>query len=97
MEKYEPTVKRQHNSPNYQHGSMPHGHPKHPTCDDYPNEIFHQSDYAYAYYEPGAPMRHQNIPARYYEEPGPSREPPPNSIRALLSTVSFRVKIEAFC
>lgn len=51
---------------------------------DYLNEIHHH-DYAYAYYEPGAPMRHQNIPD-CYEEAGPSRAPPPNSIRALLST-----------
>ena len=52
--------------------------------DDYLNEI-HHLDYAYAYYEPGVAMRHQNIPD-YYEEAGPSRAPPPNSIRALLST-----------
>lgn len=83
MEKYEPTVKH-HHSPNHrglvtlsQHNHKPHG--------DYLNEA-HHSDYAYAYYEPGAPMRHQNIPAGYYEEAGPSRAPPPNSIRALLST-----------
>jgi hypothetical protein len=85
MEKYEPTVK--HHSPNHRghvtmshsngHGPKPHG--------DYLNDI-HHSDYAYAYYEPGAPMRHQNIPAGYYEEAGPSQPPPPNSIRALLST-----------
>lgn len=53
--------------------------------DDYLNEIHHHMDYAYAYYEPGVPMRHQNIPD-YYEEAGPSRAPPSNSIRALLST-----------
>lgn len=83
MEKYEPTVKH-HHSQNHRgqvtlsgHSHKPHG--------DYSNEI-HHSDYAYAYYEPGAPMRHQNIPAGYYEEAGPSRPPPPNSIRALLST-----------
>lgn len=52
--------------------------------ENYLNEIHHM-DYAYAYYEPGMPMRHQNIPD-YYEEAGPSRAPPPNSIRALLST-----------
>lgn len=82
MEKYEPTVKRHpmcfgvmlsHNNKNAQH------------C-VFSNEI-NQSDYAYAYYEPGVPMRHQNIPASYYEEAGPSQTPPSNSIRALLSTV----------
>jgi hypothetical protein len=53
---------------------------------NYLSEI-QQSDYAYAYYEPGAPMRHQNIPsASFYEEAGPSRPPPPNSIRAILTT-----------
>jgi hypothetical protein len=80
MEKYEPTVKS-HNSPG--HRTLAH---KPPTNGDYLNDM-HHSDYAYAYYEPGAPMRHQNIPANgYYEEAGPSRAPPPNSIRALLST-----------
>lgn len=81
MEKYEPTVK-QHLSPNHRgHVTLSHK----PQTGEYLNEIHHH-DYAYAYYEPGAPMRHQNIPAGYYEEAGPSRPPPPNSIRALLST-----------
>jgi hypothetical protein len=57
-----------------------------PHGGEYLNEMIHHHDYAYAYYEPGAPMRHENIPAGYYEEAGPSRAPPPNSIRALLST-----------
>ncbi|CRK89834.1 CLUMA_CG003485, isoform A [Clunio marinus] len=84
MEKYEPTVKH-HHSPNHRgHVTLSHNNHK-PSHSDYPNEI-HHSDYAYAYYEPGAPMRHQNIPAGFYEEAGPSRPPPPNSIRALLST-----------
>jgi hypothetical protein len=83
MEKYEPTVK-QHHSPNHRgHVTLSHGNHK-PQHDDFLNEI-HHLDYAYAYYEPGAPMRHQNIPG-YYEEAGPSKEPPPNSMRALLST-----------
>ena len=47
------------------------------------NEI-HQ-DYAYAYYEPGMPMRHQNIPG-YYEEASSSKPVPANSMRALMST-----------
>lgn len=58
----------------------------HKHFDDYAIET-HPSDYAYAYYEPGAPMKHQNIPADYYEEAGSSsilRERAPNSIRALL-------------
>lgn len=80
MEKYEPTVQHHHSPNDRAHVTMPHK--PHVDC---PNET-HQSDYAYAYYEPGAPMRHQNIPAGYYEEAGPSRIPPPNSIRALLST-----------
>jgi hypothetical protein len=87
MEKYEPTVK-QHHSPNHRgHVTLSHnnGGQNLKPQGDYLNEI-HHSDYAYAYYEPGAPMRHQNIPAGYYEEAGPSRPPPPNSIRALLST-----------
>lgn len=87
MEKYEPTVKH-HHSPNHRgHVTLSHNNSavNHKPHGDYQNEI-HHSDYAYAYYEPGAPMRHQNIPAGYYEEAGPSRPPPPNSIRALLST-----------
>lgn len=85
MEKYEPTVKQHHHSPNHR-GHVTLSHNNHNKQNgDYTNEI-HPSDYAYAYYEPGAPMRHQNIPAGYYEEAGPSRAPPPNSIRALLST-----------
>lgn len=83
MEKYEPTVKH-HQLPNHRdHVTL--SHHNHKLHGDYSHEI-HHSDYAYAYYEPGAPMRHQNIPAGYYEEAGPSRAPPPNSIRALLST-----------
>lgn len=89
MEKYEPTVKNHsHNhSPNHRgHVTLSHHHHgnKMTPQDNYLNEIHHM-DYAYAYYEPGMPMRHQNIP-EYYEEAGPSRPPPPNSIRALLST-----------
>lgn len=55
-------------------------------------EIDIQSEYAYAYYEPGAPMRHRNIPSNtFYEEAGPSctlsaRAKPSTSIRAILST-----------
>ncbi|KAG5682619.1 hypothetical protein PVAND_011961 [Polypedilum vanderplanki] len=85
MEKYEPTVKNHHNHRGHvtlSHQKAQQQFPMHNT--EYLNEI-HQMDYAYAYYEPGAPMRHQNIPD-YYEEAGPSRAPPPNSIRALLST-----------
>lgn len=44
-----------------------------PTC--------HQ-DYSYAYYEPGAAMRHSNMQSPVA---GPSTAPPPNSIRALLA------------
>lgn len=85
MEKYEPTVKH-HQSPNHRgHVTLSQSNGKPPGSGDYLNEVHHH-DYAYAYYEPGAPMRHQNIPAAYYEEAGPSRPPPPNSIRALLST-----------
>lgn len=40
----------------------------------------HQQDYSYAYYEPGAAMRHSNVPL-----PEGLSNPPPNSIRALLS------------
>lgn len=39
-----------------------------------------QQDYSYAYYEPGAAMRHSNVPL-----PEGVTNPPPNSIRALLS------------
>lgn len=54
-----------------------------------------QSEYAYAYYEPGVPMRHRNIPSNatsFYEEAGPScstssrSHEPSTSIRAILST-----------
>jgi hypothetical protein len=97
MEKYEPTTVKSHSHSRRGHVTLSHQkqlqqqqqqqqHPQHYPMHsgDYLNEI-HQMDYAYAYYEPGAPMRHQNIPD-YYEEAGPSRAPPPNSIRALLST-----------
>jgi hypothetical protein len=88
MEKYEPTVKHHHShnhSPNHRgHVTLSQQGNKLTPQDNYLNEIHHM-DYAYAYYEPGVPMRHQNIP-EYYEEAGPSRPPPPNSIRALLST-----------
>lgn len=40
-------------------------------------------DYSYAYYEPGAIMCHSNIPTPE-EVAGPSQQPPPNSMRALL-------------
>lgn len=99
MEKYEPTVKHHHNSsPSHQRGhpvTLSQGN--HRPQGDYSNEI-HHSDYAYAYYEPGAPMRHQNIPAgAFYEEAGPSRAPPPNSIRALLSTARKNNMQRASC
>ncbi|XP_055389720.1 formin-J-like isoform X2 [Condylostylus longicornis] len=47
---------------------------------------FHH-DYSYAYYEPGAAMRHSNIPTPEQQDvsESPNRPPPPNSIRALLS------------
>ena len=70
MEKYEPCVP--HHSPKRERPHRPHL-----------NEI-HQ-DYAYAYYEPGMPMRHQNIPG-YYERASTSKPAPPNSMRALMST-----------
>lgn len=92
MEKYEPTHKhRTSSSKTNTTGHPSKGHPSHHSCQpkssshlnqDYLNDI-HQ-DYAYAYYEPGMPMRHQNIPG-YYEEAGPSRPPPANSMRALMS------------
>lgn len=44
-----------------------------PTC---------PQEYAYAYYEPGTPMRHSNVQSPVA---GPSAVPPPNSIRALLA------------
>lgn len=75
MEKYEPTAKYHHK----------HNQHRPPQAGEYLNDVQHH-DYAYAYYEPGAPMRHQNIPAGYYEEARPSRTLPSNSIRALLST-----------
>jgi len=100
MEKYEPTVKQHHHTSSSSNSNNNRGHATlsaaaasqsqhnnhhHKPHGDYLNEI-HQLDYAYAYYEPGMPMRHQNIPGCYYEEAGPSRPPPPNSIRALLNT-----------
>lgn len=88
MEKYEPAQKHQnsfnttgHSSKyNQNHSYQQKNSPF--TNQDRLNEI-HQ-DYAYAYYEPGAAMRHQNIPG-CYEEAGPSRPPPANSMRALMS------------
>lgn len=57
-----------------------HAHATHPHA---------QHDYSYAYYEPGAAMRHSNIPPPEMV-PGSAHTihhapPPPNSIRALLS------------
>jgi len=69
MERYEPSTSR---SPVT---ASPHSSPYH---------SHHQHDYSYAYYEPGAPMRH----APPTSDPGPSRAPPPNSMRALLNTAS---------
>lgn len=82
MEKYEPTVKNHQSLKQRGHATVSPNHKPHSDCF---NEI-QQLDYAYAYYEPGAPMRHKNVPG-LYDEAGPSRPPPPNSIRALLSTV----------
>ena len=82
MEKYEPTVKHRH-SPN-DRGHVTMSSNNHKLLADCSNEIQH-SDYAYAYYEPGAPMRHRNIPTSVYVEAGSSSCLPPNSIRALLS------------
>lgn len=79
MEKYEPSAQQQRADEIL---SISH----HDPLSDYLPEQHHYSDYAYAYYEPGAPMRHQNIPSVFYEKAGPSQPPPPNSIRALLST-----------
>ncbi|XP_018797773.1 PREDICTED: putative uncharacterized protein DDB_G0291608 [Bactrocera latifrons] len=58
-----------------------HAHATHPHT---------QHDYSYAYYEPGAAMRHSNIPPPEMMVPGSAHTihhapPPPNSIRALLS------------
>ncbi len=80
------------NLPNH-HQNHQHHHRGHVTMSHHSNSKFsspqedylNEIQYAYAYYEPGMPMRHQNIP-EYYDEAGPSRPPPPNSIRALLST-----------
>lgn len=95
MEKYEPTVKHhqslKHHQISGQITSLKHNHqPSNNTSStthshDYLNEIHHQ-DYAYAYYEPGMAMRHQNIPRYYEDESTSSKPPPPNSMRALLST-----------
>lgn len=52
------------------------------------NYHHHQHDYAYAYHEPGMAMRHSNVPNGISQDAGPSRPPPPNSIRALLNTAS---------
>lgn len=49
-------------------------------CQTLPMQHFHH-DYSYAYYEPGAAMRHSNIPPPVDDH----HPPPPNSIRALLS------------
>jgi hypothetical protein len=84
MEKYEPAQKHHQQ---FKNSSMRSSSKCHPQSQQYPNQDYlneiHQ-DYAYAYYEPGVPMRH-NIPS-CYEEAGPSRPPPANSIRALLMT-----------
>ncbi|XP_059612881.1 uncharacterized protein LOC132259326 isoform X1 [Phlebotomus argentipes] len=71
MERYEPSTSS--------YGPALHNH-----------SMYHQ-DYSYAYYEPGAAMRHSNVPVPGIPgtstqiAAGPSRPPPPNSIRALLS------------
>lgn len=69
MERYEPST-----SSSSMSSFASSNHPATtPTC--------HQ-DYSYAYYEPGAPMRHSNMQSPVA---GPSTAPPPNSIRALLA------------
>lgn len=70
MERYEPST----SSSSMSSFASSSNHPTTtPTC--------HQ-DYSYAYYEPGAPMRHSNMQSPVA---GPSVAPPPNSIRALLA------------
>lgn len=65
MEKFEPI-----NSPTTE---------KCQTLPSHHQNFYH--DYSYAYYEPGAAMRHLNIPQQRDDQ----HPPPPNSMRALLS------------
>lgn len=52
-----------------------------------PKRYSSQTDYSYAYYEPGAAMRHSNIPKMLTTDPqnGPSTRSSPKSISSLLS------------
>lgn len=65
----------------------------HPSTSSYAGAVRNgnQQDYSYAYYEPRVAVRHSNIPTMmksYMDdaEAGPSKAPPPNSMRALIST-----------
>lgn len=80
MERYQPSTSSSSMSSCTSSG---HPAPNSSQCFHHQNNHHHQ-DYSYAYYEPGAAMRHSNVPGTS-SEAGPSRPPPPNSMRALLS------------
>lgn len=86
MERYEPAAATaSHHSPVSSPHMSPYHHPMQQQQQPQPQQHHSHQDYSYAYYEPGVAMRHAP-PAP--SDPGPSRPPPPNSIRALLNTAS---------
>lgn len=74
--------------------TMHHLHQSHHSNSSYNNSHpHHPHEYSYAYYEPGAhmsnTMRQTTLQmAALSADPGPSRPPPPNSMRALMNTAS---------
>ncbi|XP_063706981.1 lateral signaling target protein 2 homolog [Culicoides brevitarsis] len=100
MERFEPSPTSSITPPN---SSSPVPTPPLPTSHGYHTMSHHHSngnnphhhphEYSYAYYEPGAhmsnTMRQTTLQmAALSADPGPSRPPPPNSMRALLNTAS---------
>lgn len=77
--------------PSQGYHTMHHLHQSHHGNSAYPHP--HPHEYSYAYYEPGAhmsnTMRQTTLQmAALSADPGPSRPPPPNSMRALMNTAS---------
>lgn len=75
--------------PSQSYHTMHHLHHGNSASSSYP----HPHEYSYAYYEPGAhmsnTMRQTTLQmAALSADPGPSRPPPPNSMRALMNTAN---------
>lgn len=87
-----PPLPSHHQGYHTMHHTMHHQHQNNGNnASSYPHH--HPHEYSYAYYEPGAhmsnTMRQTTLQmAALSADPGPSRPPPPNSMRALLNTAS---------